>query len=147
MKFIEVIQDLFFNLGDFIGSAIETLLNFLTQPLALLLSFFEGIFYFITQLFTVVIIIVKIFVAFFQFFFSIGSSLINTVTSWVGFVPSGSVSLPSASRHGFEAVLDQVGGTGLLTVIPNVLIAFIWLGFAYKIIGLMGDKKGGSIEK
>lgn len=144
MNFIETIMQVIFNLGDFIGSLLGGLVEFLTLPLALLLSLLEGIFHFINVLFQIVVMILSIFVGLFQFIFSISGALFRTVFSWVGFAPSGSVNLPSASRHGFETVLDQVGGTGLLTVIPNVLIAVIWLLFAYKIIGLIGgsDNKG-----
>lgn len=134
-----------FNLGEFIGELLGGLVEFLTLPLALLLSLLQGIFHFINVLFQIVVMILTIFIALFQFIFSISGALFRTVFSWVGFTATGSVNLPSASRQGFETVLDQVGGTGLLTVIPTVLIAVVWLLFAYKIIGLIGgtDSKGG----
>lgn len=142
MNFIERIMQLFFNLGEFIGNVITALVDFLAKPLAFLLQFLEGIFYFIAVLFQIVVLIISIFVALFQYLFSIVGAFFRTIASWIGFVPSSSYALPYASREGFEATMEQVGGTGMLTVIPNVMIAIIWIYFAFKIIGLIGSGRG-----
>lgn len=147
MNFIERIMQLFFNLGEFIGSLFNGFIEFLTLPLALLLSLLEGIFHFIGVLFQIVVLLMTLFVSFFQLFFSVVGAFFRTIYSWVGFAPSGSVNLPSWSRQGFETVLEQVGGTGLLTVVPNVLIGLLWIMFAYKMIGLVGNKGESTTKK
>ena len=53
----------------------------------------------------------------------------------VGFAPAGQLNLNYATRLGFDTALEQIGGTGLLTVVPNVLIAIMWIWFAIKVIG------------
>ena len=135
MNFIETIIQLFFNIGDFIGSIFSSLIDFLALPFALLLQLLEGIFYFIVILFQVVIKIVQIFVALFQFFFSVVSALFISIGNMVGFAPTGELNLNYATRIGFDTALEQIGGTGLLTVVPNVLIAIMWIWFAIKVIG------------
>lgn len=140
MNFIETIITLFYNLGEFIGDLFNGFIEFLTIPFALLLSLLEGIFYFIIQFFEVVVLLITLFVSLFQMFFSFVGAFFRTIYAWVGFSPSGSVNLPSWSRQGFETVLEQIGGTGLLTVIPNVLTAILWILVIYKIIGLVGGK-------
>lgn len=142
MNFIENIMDLFFNLGEHLSTLFNGFVEFLTLPFALLLSLLQGIFHFINSVFQIIILSVSIFVALFQFFFSIVGALMRTVGNMVGFAPSGSVNMNYATQLGFETALEQIGGTGLLTVVPNVLIAVIWLLFAYKVIGLLGDDKG-----
>lgn len=145
MNFIEKILQAFQNSMDFLGDIFSNLISFFVKPFALLLTFFEGIFYFIGKFFQVAVAIVSLFVALFQYFFSVVAGVFRTLGSFVGFSPVGSYSLPSASRIGFEGALEQIGLTGLLTTVPNILIALIWLIFALKIIQLYGGK--GDIAK
>lgn len=140
MNFIEKIIELFFNLGEHLSNLFTGFIQFLTLPFAFLLSLLEGIFHFISVIFQVVILIIQIFVALFQYFFGIVSSMFLTISNMVGFAPTGSMSLDLATRLGFDTALEQVGGTGLLTVVPNVFIAITWLFFAYKLIGLFQNK-------
>lgn len=139
MNFIEKLLDAFFNLGEHLTNLFTSLVNFLVKPLALLLQFFEGIFYFINVVFQILVLLVRIFVALFQFFFGLVASLFMTISNMVGFAPTGELNLNQATRLGFDTALSQVGGTGLLTVVPNVLIAILWIYFAYKIIGMFQE--------
>lgn len=139
MNFVEKIIDLFFNMGEHLTTLFTSLVEFLTMPFALLLQLLQGIFYFINVLFQILIMIVRIFVALFQFFFRIVSSLFITIGNMVGFAPTGELNLNDATRLGFDTALEQIGGTGLLTVVPNVLIAIMWLWFAYKVIGKFSE--------
>ena len=140
MNFIEKILTGIGNIGTFVGDLIGELVSFLAKPLALLLSFLEGIFYFITKFFTVVVEIIMLFVAMFQYLFAIISGLFRTLSAWIGFSPSGAYNLPMTSRQGFNTALDQVGGTGLTHIMPMIIIAVLWIYFAFKVIRTLGDK-------
>lgn len=141
MNFIEKIMQLFFNLGELLGNIFSGLIDFLSRPLAFLLALLEGIFYFIGRIFTVVSLVVSIFIKLFQFFFSLIGSLLHTVMGFANYNPDPAYSLPNASRQGFEATLEAIGGTGLLTVIPLTLTALLWLLFMYKITQLLGGRE------
>lgn len=140
MNFIEKLLTSIGNIGNFIGDLINALVQFLAVPLAYLLSFLEGVFYFISKFFSVVVEFIMLFVALFQYFFAIVTGLFRTIGAWIGFVPSDSYSLPYTSRQGFETALDQVGGTGLTHIIPMIIIAVLWIFFAFKVIRTLGDK-------
>lgn len=142
MNFIEKIIQLFFNMGEHLTGIFSSFINFLTAPLALLLQFLQGIFYFINVLFQILISVIKIFVALFQLFFSIVGALFKSIGNMIGFAPVGEMNLNYATRLGFDTALDQIGGTGLLTVVPNVLIAIMWLYFSYKVIGKFSNNGG-----
>lgn len=145
MNFIEKIIDLFFNMGEHLTTLFTSLVEFLTMPFALLLQLLEGIFYFINVLFQILIMIVRIFVALFQFFFKVVSALFISIGNMIGFAPTGEMNLNYATRLGFDTALDQIGGTGLLTVVPNVLIAIMWLWFGYKVIGKFSENGSDKI--
>lgn len=128
---------------EFIGRGFNVLLDFLAQPIMFLLTLLEGIFYFISVLFSVVVKIIQIFVALFQLFFSIVSGLISSFDLDASFNPGdvGSINLPYYSSHGFQAVMDHLIGTGLMTVVPYALTALLYLFFARKVVGLLGGGK------
>lgn len=140
MNFIELILTAISNFGTYIGDLFSSFIEFLAKPLSYLLDFLVGVFYFIEQLFFVLVEFIKLFGALFQFLFAIATGLIRTISSWVGFTPSASYNMPSTSMQGFEYVLSTVVGTGLVNVIPMILIAILWILFAVKIIGLFGGK-------
>lgn len=144
MNFIEKILTAISNFMDFISDLFLSFIDFLAKPLSYLLAFLEGIFYFITKIFEVVIHVIMLFIALFQYLFAIVTGLFRTIANWVGFSPNTSYNLPSASREGFTTALDQIGGTGLLTVVPSILIAVLWLFFAIKVVALFGNR--GSVE-
>lgn len=140
MNFIEKIIESLSNFGSFIGEWFMSLFTFLAKPLAFLLEIFEAIFYFIGKFFQIAVAIVSFFVALFQYFFSVAGGLFKSVRSFVGFAPAGSYDLPNASVIGFNGAIEQLNLTGLLSTIPNILIAVTWLIFALKIIKLYGGK-------
>lgn len=145
MNFVEKIIQSIQNFMSFIGDALLGIVQFLAKPLVFLLEFFEAIFYFVVRFFEIAIAIVSLFVALFQYFFSLVGGLFKGLRSFVGFSPAGSYTVPSASKIGFESALEQIGLTGFLTTIPNILIAIVWLIFALKMIQLYGGK--GDIAK
>lgn len=145
MNFIEKILSSIQNFGDFIGEMFSGFLDILVKPLAYILAFFEGIFYFITKLFTVVVEIIMLFVALFQFLFAIITGFFRTLGTWLGFIPSSSYNIPtSETQQGLNVFFEVLGGTGFMTLLPNVLIFLVWLGFIYKVINLFGNK--GSVN-
>lgn len=139
MKFVDKLLGLlkqgFENIIDFLFQFIQ----FLAKPLAFLLQFLEGIFYFISVLFQIAIQVIMLFVALFQFLFAIIAGVFRTIVSWLTVNPNASdVSFPSVSNRGFAVVVDLVQPTGLMTVVPMVALAFLWFFFILKIIGLFG---------
>lgn len=132
------LSKLFNGLFSLIANAINELMSFLAKPLAYLLAFLEGIFYFFTKLFDIAVAIVKICVACFQFVGALIAGIFRTIYKWLTVSPVQDLSFPSVSNQGFKAVIDQVQGTGLLTVVPMVALAFLWFFFVIKMIGLFG---------
>lgn len=144
MKFVDKILQALKNFGEFLGDLFMGLFDLILKPLAFLLEILMAVVYFFGVLLEIVIAVVMLFVAFFQFLFALATGLIRTVASWVGFTPSGSTNLPSASQQGFDTFLDVIMPTGLVTIIPNVAIALLWLITVIKIVGLFGNRQGGS---
>ena len=140
-----MILDAFSFLFEFLGKIFQGFLDILLKPFAFLLALLEGVFYFISVLFQIAVGIIMLFVAMFQYFFLMVAGLLRTIGSWVGFTPSANYTLPSASKLGFQTTLEQIGGTGLLTVVPTILIAVLWLYFAIKMVHLFGGK--GDVKK
>lgn len=145
MNFIEKILESIRSFMWYIRRMMNEFVEFLAKPFAFILSFFEGVFYFIAKFFQVAVEIIQLFVALFQYFFAHAVALMKTLGSFVGFAPQTSYYMPSAARAGFDGVIDQIGLTGVLTTIPNILIALIWLVFAVKMISLFGGK--GDVNK
>src|SRR5690625_4499118 len=140
MNFIEKIITGLKNIGDFLGSLLQDLIDLIVIPLAFLLELLEGIFYFIAKLFEIVVHIITIFIALFQFLFAVVSGLFKTISNWIGLTPVDNYHIPSDAELGFSETLKVIGGTGLLTVVPSILIAILWIFFAIKIINLFGNK-------
>ncbi|MGH1111521.1 hypothetical protein, partial [Bacillus paranthracis] len=114
-------------IGNVFVNGYKTFMEFLAKPLGYLLDLLEGIVYFFASLFKIVVLIVKIFVALLQFFWAIATSVIKTLLMWIGVVPSGKVYLPHEAQNGFQVVIDKVMPTGLMTTVPLVATAFLWL--------------------
>lgn len=139
MKFVDKLLSLLVSGFNKLIDSFFALAQFLAKPLAFILQFLEGIFYFISVLFQIVIQIVMIFVAMFQFLFAIVAGVFRTIKAWLTVSPNASdVSFPSMSNRGFSVVVDLVQPTGLMTVVPMVALAFLWFYFILKIIGLFG---------
>lgn len=140
MNFAEKLFGLIVDGFNKIIDLIAMLMQFLAKILGYLLEFLIGIFYFIMKLFEVAIEVIKIFVACFQFVFALAAGIFRTIKLWITPQISGSVSFPSISNKGFSVVMDAVAGTGLLTIVPMVALAFLWFYFALKMIGLFGGQ-------
>lgn len=139
MKFVDKLLGLLKDGFDKMIDILFLLIQFFAKPLAFLLQFLEGIFYFITVLFQIVIQIIMIFVALFQFLFAIIAGVFRTIYMWLTVNPNpNDVSFPSMSNTGFGVVVDLLQPTGLMTVVPMVALAFLWFYFILKIIGLFG---------
>jgi hypothetical protein len=135
---ISFLGSLFSPLFSLIGKGFNALLDLLEKPLSYVFYFFDGVFYFIEKLFSVVVLIVKIFVAFFQFLGSLILGVFRTIHMWIIPSLSDNTHFPSASEQGFQTVIDLISPTGLTTVVPIVAIAFCWFFFVLKIISLFG---------
>lgn len=131
---------LFAPLFNLIGTGFNNLIHFLEKPLSLVYYFFDGVFYFIAQLFNVLVLVIKIFTAFFQFLGAIFTGVFRTIQMWLIPGLSASPAYPSASEQGFQTFFDVVSPTGLTTVIPVIAIAFCWFYFILKIISLFGGE-------
>ncbi|OBZ15207.1 hypothetical protein A8L34_29560 [Bacillus sp. FJAT-27264] len=128
-------------LGDFFGK----LLSFLAYPLGWLIAFLDGIWYFLTVLFRIVVAVITIFVALFQFLGAMAFGFLRTIRSflWVDF-GSTPINYPSSSYTGLKLVSDVLGPTGLMTVVPMVLLAILWLLFVLRVFALFSD--GGDVD-
>lgn len=139
MKFVDKLLGLLVDGFFKVIEAIYKFIQLIAKPLSYLLEFLVGIFYFIFKLFEVVVQIVMIFVALFQFLFALIAGLFRTAKSWLTVNPSaGDVSFPSMSNTGFGVVVDLLQPTGLMTVVPMVALAFLWLFFVIRVISLFG---------
>lgn len=139
MKFVDKLLGLLKDGFEKVIDMIFVVVQFLAKPLAFLLQFLEGIFYFIAVFFQIVVQIIMIFVGCFQFLFAIIAGVFRTIKMWLTVNPNaGDVSFPSVSNRGFAVVVDLIQPTGLMTVVPMVALAFLWFYFIIKIIGLFG---------
>lgn len=128
--------------GNGLVNGFKATMEFLSKPLGYLLELLECIFYFFACLFKVVVLIVKIFTALFQFFWATATSVLKTLLMWIGVVPSGKVYLPHEAQNGFQVVIDKLMPTGVMTTVPMVATAFLWLFFGMKVFSLYGGSMG-----
>ncbi|MCU5198097.1 hypothetical protein OCE52_25220 [Bacillus mobilis] len=128
--------------GNAVVNGFKSTMDFLAKPLGYLLEFLEAIFYFFACLFNVLVLIIKIFTALFQFFWATATSVIKTLLMWIGVVPSGKVYLPHEAQNGFQVVIDKLMPTGIMTTVPMVATAFLWLFFGMKVFSLYGGSMG-----
>ncbi len=136
-KLLSFLKDGFIEIID----ALFAFISFLAKPLSYLLAFLEGVFYFFIKFFEVVISVVMIFVSIFQFLGALVVGLFRTITSWLTVSPNAStVSFPSTTQQGLNVITDLVEPIGLLTVVPQVCLAILWLFFIIKMIGLFGGQ-------
>lgn len=140
MKFVDKILKLIMDGFNSIIDLFAILFKLFGKVFGYIIEFFKGIFHFIMKLFDVVVEIIQIFVALFQFIFSLGAGVFRTIKMWLTVNPVADVSFPSVSNQGFSVVTDIARGTGLLTVVPMVALAFLWFYFVLKMIGLFGGQ-------
>lgn len=137
----EIFGGLFQQLFDVLESAFRKLFEFLGKSLGLLIEFLEGIFYFIAKLFEVVVKVVTLFVMLFQFVASLTGGVVRTLVFWMN--PDFSaqeIQFPSDSHQGFMVVMDLVAPTGLLTIVPRIATALLWIAFVLKTLGMIGGQ-------
>lgn len=125
----------------FVGDMLYRFMTFLAKPLSYLYYFFDGVFYFFLQLFNIVVKIVMIFVALIQLFAALVVGFLRTVFSMLTIDFSAAPHFPSKSGQGIAAVMDVIGGAGMLTVAPGIVLAVVWFIFIKQIIGLLGGAR------
>jgi len=135
---LSFLGNIFSNVFDFFGDVFQKLFDIIAKPLQLLFDLLEAIFFFFLKLFEIGVMIIKIFTAFFQYVYALGQGIFRTISSWSHISVSKGTSFPSASGQGFNAVIEILQPTGLMTVVPIVATAFLWLFFVIKILGLLG---------
>lgn len=141
MNMIDTLMNWLSNFGNWLASTIMTLLNFLAYPLGWLIWALDGLFYLFYRLFDVVVLVVKIFTALFQYLFALLAGFMRTITSLLFSMPTTSPKYPGAMSDGISIVAEQLNPTGLMTVVPMVLLALIWLAFVMRVIALLGGTK------
>lgn len=145
MRFVDFLVSKIVKGFNFIGDMIFKLMEFLATPLGYLLELLKGIFYFIYQLFNVVVHILMIFVALFQFLGAIVVGFFRTIFSFLTInYDQVQTYYPSTVGQGITSVIDLLSPTGFMTIVPYVLLAFVWLYFVIRIIKLFGT--GGSTD-
>jgi len=139
MTFVDALLGLLSRFGSMVADGFNKLFNFLSVPLGWLIWLLDGIWYFILTLFTIAMKIIMIFVALFQY---IGAVILGFMRAIKGLVTlsfsSTPINFPSASKTGFQLVLDILQPTGLMTVVPLVLLAILWIYFVVRIMSLIG---------
>lgn len=140
MSFADLIVSGFNNIIDTIFNGFSHLIDFIGEPLAYLLSYLKDTIYLFEQLFTVAILIIKIFVAILQFFGAIVAGLIRTISGMLNPSFHSSMNYPSNSYDGLQIFLNIADNMGLLTIVPGIILAVLWIIFAFKVIGLFGGR-------
>lgn len=140
MNFIEKIIDGFKRVGGWITDGFRELYELLAKPLSYLFYFLDGLFYFFVVFFEVVIKVINIFVALFQFIIALISGFVRTLADFLTPSFSSPVNMPSSSQQGLDVVLDIADPTGLLNIVPYILLAFVWFFFIKNILALFGGQ-------
>lgn len=133
-------QDLMGFLGELLHSFGSFLFDILGAPLQLLLELLMGIFYFFMQFMTVLSLIIRIFTGLFQLFFSYARALFSTIFAFTNFSSYGSISPDDQVRTGMNVFYELLEPYGVMTTLPNVINALLWIFFTLNIIGLIGHR-------
>lgn len=140
MTLVHTLMNWLASFGAFIADFFGKLLSFLAYPLGFLLSILDGIWYFLTKLFYVVVAVIHIFVSLFQFLGALGLGFLRTIRGFLTVDFSQTpLHYPSWSNNGLQLVYDVLSPTGLMTVVPSVFLAVIWILFILRIFALLGD--------
>ncbi|WP_348623371.1 hypothetical protein ABFT51_20785 [Paenibacillus peoriae] len=141
MTFIETLSFYLTSFANLVADGFTKLFSFLSTPLGWLIWLIEGIWYFLTKLFEVVVAILDIFVSLFQFFGALLVGFLRTIKGllWIDFGQTP-IYYPSTVSIGMKTVVDALSPTGLLTVVPLVMLAIVWLFFVYKVFALLGGE-------
>ncbi|MFD5022373.1 hypothetical protein ACFWMP_26065 [Paenibacillus sp. NPDC058367] len=140
MTFVNSLLSFLSRSMSFLGDFFSKLLSFLAYPLGWLISFLDGIWYFLTVLFKIVVAVIMIFVALFQFLGAMALGFLRTIQSflWIDF-SSTPLNYPSTSYTGLKLVSEFLGPTGIMTVVPMIMLAVVWLLFVLRVFALLGD--------
>ncbi|MCK9313796.1 MAG: hypothetical protein M0P20_07090 [Methanocorpusculum sp.] len=118
-----------------IFNALKSFFTFLLEPVILL---FEGIWYLITSIFSIVVLVVKLILGIFHVVFAIIGGIFTTFGQLLGFTGTTSYySLPSAYEPGFTSVLSILNQTGFNTI-AYIFVVFVWMATAYAVINIAG---------
>lgn len=142
MTFVNVLMTFLSGAMNLLMDGIQKILGFLSTPLGWIIALVEGIWYFLTKLVSVVIAVIDIFIALFQFIGSIALGFLRTIKGllWIDFSKTP-VNYPSTTGIGIQVVVEKVlQPVGFLTVVPYVLLAFVWLFFVLRIFALLGGE-------
>lgn len=147
MNFIEKLLSVIVGVGQLIVDGFTNFLSFLEKPLSYVFYFFDGVFYFIMQLFDVVVKVVMIFVSLFQFIAALIAGVFRTLQGLLSPTFNQPINMPLTTSQGVDVVLDLVDPMGVLDIVPYICVAFVWFFFILKILALFGGNvvaKGGS---
>ncbi|WP_263560726.1 hypothetical protein [Paenibacillus polymyxa] len=141
MTFIESLSWYITTFADLVADGFTKLFSYLSVPLGWLIWLIEGIWYFLTRLFDIVIAVLNIFGVLFQFFGALLVGFLKTIKGllWIDFGQTP-IHFPSTTSVGMKTVIDAISPTGLLTVVPLVMLAIVWLFFIYKVFALLGGE-------
>jgi hypothetical protein len=108
---------------NFIGDMLSQVMNLLAKPLS------------------------YIFVALLQFFVAIVAGFFRVIYSMltINYDAISNV-YPGESYTGIQTVMDLLRPTGMLTVVPYIVLAVIWFAFIKKLIGLIGGAGGSASD-
>ena len=140
MTFVNVLMSFLSGAFSWLGDAFNKLFNFLAVPFGWLIWLLDGIWYFLVTLFNIAVAVLHIFVSLFQF---LGALILGFLRTIKGFLvidfSQTPVNYPSTSYTGLKLVADFLQPIGLMTVVPMVLLAVLWLLFILRVFALFGD--------
>lgn len=130
--------------GNTLIWGINSLINIIIHPLTFLFELLQFIAMFIVKFVDLLWLVIQIIGSIFMFLVSLGAGIIRTITLWLNPHFNQDINFPDASESGLSFVLEVISKTGLLTVIPNVVICLIWFGFAVKTFEMLAGARSGS---
>lgn len=125
-------------LGSLLGGMFNGLKSVLVALLEPILILVDGIYYLLTNCFSIVILIVQLIFGLFKVLGAVIAGVYNTFAQLLGY--SGSTSyyyMPGAYQPGWNVVSNFLDSTGFSTI-ALIMAAFIWLMTAYAVIRIAG---------
>lgn len=139
MTFVNALLGFLQRFAFMIKDAFEKLIELILYPMGWLVWLFDGIWYFLYVLFSVVVKIIQIFVALFQYLGALIGGFLKAIKGLVSLSFNQTpINFPSESQRGFQLVLDVLQPVGFMTVVPLVLLAILWIYFVIRIMSLIG---------
>ncbi|MEL7656938.1 MAG: hypothetical protein AAGU75_13650 [Bacillota bacterium] len=122
--------------GFFTG--IKGFITTLFKPLILL---FEGVWYLITNLFSIVVLVIKLILGLFHVVAAVIGGIFSTFGQLLGFTGITSYyHLPTAYHEGFYGIANILNQAGFNTV-AYIMAAFVWMITAYAVIRIAGGER------